>query len=194
MLIHPDMLICMEQFEEEHSILEQVPDGPELTAFLTERFGWQFRSCVQCELAEPNALCQSAIDANPNLVTFLSELRRHYTERILIIDGFNKDHNARRAFYRQVLGPKEPWVRAHSKLRVNFCTMIPSYMEMIIYFCQEAGVHLNFDLTEVSALQQSSDQYKTWDLETKIDFVTKIDGQICAFFRAMSQATSLVAV
>ncbi len=169
--------------------IEQLPAGPELTAFLTERFGWQFRTCVQCDLAEPSADFQELLSMHKEIRNFFNELRRHYSERVLVIDDFNKNHPARRKFYREVLGKHEPWLRERSKLRVNFCGMIPAYMEMIMNLCAQQGLYINFDIKQASAMLEDAQGYPTWELEKKIEYVTNMDKQICAFFQAVSRTT-----
>lgn len=155
--------------------------------FLTEQFGWEFRVCMQPTLPQPSAHFLMRIGHEPGVVKFLTELKRHYYERMIIIDGFNTDHPSRRAFYRNTLGSHEAWIRHHSKLRANNCGMALTYILMILTLCDQLDVHIPLDPQPIEQLLQEGQQYHTLEIDEKIAYAQRVDRHIHELFSLIAQ-------
>lgn len=177
----------VEGLEQERATIEALPEGPELINFLVERFGWEFRESLNPNLPIPSHACEATLQANEDS---MHELLQQYGQRHIVIDGFNKDHDARRIFFKGVLGPKVSWLKEQSKLRNNnyyHCTLI---IKGLLRRLMDAGVTVNFDIQKMEEALTSKLPYSQMELVEKIEYAKTFDQQIYEFFLALSRATS----
>jgi hypothetical protein len=109
---------------------------------------------------------------------------------MVVIDGIEA-HGERRRFIKEIMGNKGEWLNQISKLRTNNCQTVPQTIGAIVMKLSMSGVTIPFSVDAMNTATKLEKDYADLTLEEKIAYTQVIDGQIFAFFDALSKATNL---
>lgn len=178
-----------EQLVSERAEIEQLQPGDQLLEYLQGKFGWEFRKTIAKDIPTIAPACEEVFVRPSTARDDLDALIFQLNERFFIKDTFDKDHGARREFFRHVLGKNGSWLKKHSKLSGNNWNNSFFMIEEILEKLRRNNIKISFDMQRVLDVARDAYIYRELDFDGKVAYVERIDGLIQELLAALSDAS-----
>ena len=165
--------------------------------YYAEKYEWIFEPPSIREVPEPNEAYISSPCLSPEFamtgLRMTAILKSYITDTYIIKDHFGKDHDARRAFYKQQDIEAEIWLDEHSKLKVSKLFPVIGMMDMIMESFLVSHHQLyetlkeEFDPGYDSLIDELLYKYRNMEFDQKVAFAKRIDKIAYGFLEILSK-------